>query len=119
MQTTATPPMHDANVLDVLEGALQAERQALIDNDVVALLASTEAKVRALRQAESAPHDLSAADRIAALRILNQANSVLLARRRREVDWALRHLGRTESTGTYSAAGMTASRPQARQLAIV
>lgn len=108
-----------AVALGALEAALEAERQALIDNDVVALLASTEAKVRALRQAEAAPPDLSAADRLAALRLLNQANGVLLSRRRREVDWALRHLGRAESTGTYSAAGYTGSRPQARHLAVV
>ena len=108
-----------SGALDALEGALQAERQALLDNDVVALLASTEAKVRALRQAEAAPPDISVADRIAALRILNQANSVLLSRRRREVDWALRHMGRTESTGTYGANGYTGTRAQARQLAVV
>ena len=105
--------------LDALEGALQAERQALLENDVLALLASTEAKVRALRQAEASPPDLSAADRISALRLLNQSNSALLARRRREVDWALRHLGRTESTGTYGANGYTGNRAQARQLAVV
>lgn len=115
-QTASTP---DASPLGALEQALQAERQALIDNDVQALLASTTAKVRAVRDAEAAPADPAAADRVSALRGLNQANNVLLARRRREVDWALRHLGRTESGGTYTAAGVTSARPRARQLAIV
>ncbi|SEK52006.1 hypothetical protein SAMN05428989_0267 [Pseudoxanthomonas sp. GM95] len=109
----------DASPLGALEQALQEERRALLDNDVLALLASTEAKVRALRQAEAAPPDHSAAERVNALRQLNQANGILLARRRREVDWALRHLGRVESTGTYNAAGLAGTRAQGRSLAVV
>ncbi|TMN17015.1 flagellar protein FlgN, partial [Pseudoxanthomonas sp. X-1] len=72
--------------LGALEQALQEERRALLDNDVMALLASTEAKVRALRQAEAHPPPAAAAARLDELRRLNQANGVLLARRRREVD---------------------------------
>lgn len=103
-----------------LADALESERRALLDNDVVALLASTEAKVRALRRAEAAPPPgLAAAERLAELRLKNQSNGVLLARRRREVDWALRHLGRTEAGITYGATGFAADRPQARQLAVV
>lgn len=41
------------------------------------------------------------------------------ARRRREVDWALRHLGRVESTGTYNASGLAGTRAQGRSLAVV
>jgi hypothetical protein len=36
-----------------------------------------------------------------------------------EVDRALRHLGRVESTGTYNAAGLAGSRAQGRSLAVV
>lgn len=109
----------DHGPLGALEQALQEERRALLDNDVMALLASTEAKVRALRQAEANPPPAAAAERLDDLRRLNQANGVLLARRRREVDWALRHLGRVESTGTYNAAGLAGTRAHGRSLAVV
>jgi len=56
--------------------------------------------------------------RVTALRALNQANSVLLARRRREVNWALRHLGRVESPGVYDSTGQPGARPQARCLGV-
>jgi hypothetical protein len=102
--------------LEALEQALNAERRALLEHDVDALLTSTAAKLAAIHRAEIQPPDPAAADRVVALRALNQANSVLLARRRREVSWALRHLGRVESTGMYNANGQAGMRPQARVL---
>ncbi len=104
--------------LEALERALDAERRALMDNDVDALLASTAAKLEALRRAESAPPGLEAAARLEALRLQNQANSVLLSRRRREVGWALRHIGRVESTGVYDSRGQAGARHQARCLGV-
>lgn len=107
-----------ANPLEALEQALNAERRALIEHDVDALLASTAAKLIALRRAETLPTDAASAERLWRLRDLNQANSALLARRRREVTWALRHLGRVESTGVYDASGQPGASPTARCLGV-
>ena len=106
------------NALDSLERALQAERRALLEHDVDALLDSTQAKLSALRQVESQPLRGDAPARVSALSEFNRANSVLLARRRREVTWALRHLGRIESNGMYDAGGQSSTRPQARCLGV-
>jgi len=107
-----------AAALDALEQALAAERRALLDNDADALFRSTADKVAALRRAEALPFDAALADRISALREPNLANGLLLSRRRREVTWALRHLGRVESTPLYTAAGHANSMPQARALGV-
>lgn len=107
-----------ADPLEALEHALNAERRALLEHDVDALLSSTTAKLAALRRAETLLPEAAAAERLTALRVLNQANSVLLARRRREVNWALRHLGRVESTGVYDSTGQPGARPQARCLGV-
>ena len=104
--------------LDALEQALNAERQALLDHDVDALLNSTQAKLVALRQVESRPLSDGVSERVVALSELNRANSVLLTRRRREVTWALRHLGRLESTGVYDAGGQSNARTQVRILGV-
>ncbi|MGY1408010.1 MULTISPECIES: flagellar protein FlgN [unclassified Luteimonas] len=104
--------------LEALERALDAERRALLENDVDALLSSTAAKLDALRRAESAQPGVIAAERLEALRQQNQANGVLLSRRRREVGWALRHIGRVESTGVYDSRGQPGARPQARCLGV-
>jgi hypothetical protein len=104
--------------LDALEQALQDERRALLENDAEALLRSTQAKVVALRQAESAAPGLADAPRVTALSELNRANGILLSRRRREVSWALRHLGRVESAGVYDAGGRASMRPQSRVLGV-
>lgn len=104
--------------LQALEQALNAERRALLEHDVDALLASTADKLTALRSAETLPPDAATTQRLGALRELNQANSVLLSRRRREVSWALRHLGRIESTGVYDSTGQSGARPQARCLGV-
>lgn len=108
----------DIDPLEALEQALNAERNALIAHDVDALLHSTNAKLLALRRAEAMPPAAAAAARVTALSALNQANSVLLSRRRREVSWALRHLGRVEATGVYDSTGQPGARPQARCLGV-
>lgn len=104
--------------LDALEQALGAERRALLEHDVDALLRSTADKVAALRRAETLQPDAAMAERLTALHALNQANGILLSRRRREVAWALRHLGRVESTGVYNATGQASATPQARHLGV-
>lgn len=104
--------------LEALEQALGAERRALLAHDVDALLSSTAAKLVALRRAEALPPEAALVERVTELRTLNQANSVLLARRRREVNWALRHMGRVEATGVYDSSGQSGARPQARCLGV-
>lgn len=107
-----------AAALDTLEQALQGERRALLEHDVDALLHSTQAKLSALRLVESQPLRGNDPARVTALSELNRANSILLARRRREVNWALRHLGRVETTGVYDAGGQSSARPQVRCLGV-
>lgn len=112
------PTTNQITALDALEQALQAERRALLEHNVEALLQSTQAKLVALRQVEAQPAANADVVRVTALSELNRANSVLLARRRREVSWALRHLGRVEATGVYDAGGQSGVRPQARCLGV-
>lgn len=102
--------------LDALEEALQAERQALLDRDAGRLIDSTQAKLRALRSLEALALEGDAPARVLALRDLNQANAALLSRRRREVNWALRHLGMADAGNVYDAAGKVGMRPQLRCL---
>lgn len=113
----ALPAAPAVDALDALEQALGEERRALLDNDADALMRSTQAKILALRQAEAAPR-ASDAERLTALAELNRANGILLSRRRREVSWALRHLGRVESAGVYDAGGRAGLRPQSRTLGV-
>ncbi|MFC0677104.1 flagellar protein FlgN [Lysobacter korlensis] len=105
------------DALNELENALQEERRALLENDVEALLRSTQAKLAAVRVLQGTPA-VAPVDRVTRLNELNQANHVLLTRRRREVNWALRHLGRVESAGVYDASGQPGARPQARCLGV-
>lgn len=114
----SSPDSASREALDSLEQALQAERRALLEHDVDALVNSTAAKLSALRQVESLPLQGDAPARVNALSELNRANSILLARRRREVSWALRHLGRVESSGVYDAGGQSGARPQVRCLGV-
>lgn len=108
--------------IERLAAALEQERQAILDHDVEALIRSTGDKLEALRRLESA---MPAADtdglepRLAELSQLNHANGALLARRRREVNWALRHLGRSESNGAYDAHGQTNRLQVSRPLGVV
>lgn len=114
----ATAPGHAGDALDALEQALHEERQALLENDAEALMRSTQAKLAALRRAETIPPAQADAPRVTALGELNRANGLLLSRRRREVTWALRHLGRVESAGVYDAGGQAGVRPQSRCLGV-
>lgn len=108
--------------LQRLAAALDEERRAIIEHDVEALVRSTQEKLDALRSLEAAaagfgfPAELQA--RLAELAEVNQANGILLARRRREVNWALRHLGRSESNGAYDAQGQTSSVSPIRPIAV-
>lgn len=103
--------------LERLASALTEEREALIGHDVEALMRSTRAKIVALRELEAFPSgELSGP--LAELAELNRANGALLARRRREVNWALRHLGRVESAPAYDASGRSESTRRPRELAV-
>ncbi|MDI9237404.1 flagellar protein FlgN [Lysobacter sp. LF1] len=104
--------------LEALERALHEERRALLEHDVDALLVSTQAKLVALRQAEAVSVAAGDSQRVIALSELNQANGALLARRRREVNWSLRHLGRLDADSVYDASGQSGAKPQARCLGV-
>lgn len=106
-----------ALLLDALEAALHAERDALSGQDVEALLRSTEAKLQALRAAESATLGAADATRVAALAAYNRENGLMLARRRRAVAFALRQLGRGEAVG-YDTRGQRAHGAWTRSIAI-
>lgn len=106
------------DALAELEHALHDERRALLEHDVEALLRSTQTKLAAVRVLQNLPAGGADPGRVAQLNELNQANHILLARRRREVNWALRHLGRVESAGVYDATGQPGARPQARCLGV-
>jgi hypothetical protein len=113
-----TMPAMQGSALDALEQALQDERRALLANDAEALMRSTQEKIVALRRAETTLPGHGDAARVTELAELNRANGILLSRRRREVTWALRHLGRTESVGVYDAGGQAGMRPQSRVLGV-
>ena len=118
LSMTAPSPGTAGDALDALEQALNEERRALLENDAEALMRSTQEKLLALRRAETASAGLVDAARVTALSELNRSNGVLLSRRRREVSWALRHLGRVESAGVYDAGGQAGLRPQSRSLGV-
>ncbi len=100
-----------------LAKALADEREALLGGDAASLLRATHEKLAALRELE-AGLDPAMAGQLAELAELNRANGALLARRRRELNWALRHMGRTESTPGYNASGGMALAPRMRALAV-
>ena len=106
-----------ALLLDALEAALHAERDALSGQDVEALLRSTEAKLRALRAAESANPGQEHAARVTTLAAYNRENGLMLARRRRAVAFALRQLGRVEAVG-YDPRGQHATSAWIRPIAV-
>ncbi|PBJ81904.1 flagellar protein FlgN [Lysobacteraceae bacterium NML93-0399] len=103
--------------LERLATALADEREALIGHDVDALMRSTQNKIVALRELEAVPSG-EISGPLAELAEFNRANGALLARRRREVNWALRHLGRMDSAPAYDAQGRAASTPLPRELAV-
>ncbi len=104
-------------LLDALEAALRAERDALGGQDVEALLRSTEAKLQALRAVETAAPNSTDAARITALAAYNRENGLMLARRRRAVTFALHELGRGEAVG-YDPRGQRASQGWVRPIAV-
>ena len=55
---------------------------------------------------------------VAVAESMNRSNGALLARRRREVNWALRHLGRAESAPAYDAQGQAQQLQPRRDLAV-
>lgn len=103
--------------LQRLSDALDDERQALIAHDVHALIRATGEKLEALRVLEVAP-PLEHVDRLQELAERNTANGVLLSRRRREVNWALRQLGRSETASAYDAKGQSQLLHTRRPLAV-
>lgn len=103
--------------LERLSDALDGEQRALIEHDVAALVAATGKKLEALRELERQP-PLHNADRLKELAERNHANGVLLARRRREVNWALRQLGRSEAAPSYDAKGQAQTVHARRPLAV-
>jgi flagellar biosynthesis/type III secretory pathway chaperone len=106
------------SALDALDAALQAERRALVENDAEALVRANDAKLAALRVVEANPPGDTLRERLTELAELNRANGALLTRRHREVRWALRHLGRVESTQAYGANGHLAMRVNGRALGV-
>lgn len=108
--------------LEGLAAALAEERRAILEHDVEALIRSTQEKLDALRLLETAVQGAPSPEiesRLSVLAQANQANGALLARRRREVNWALRHLGRSESAGAYDVHGQTSTVTATRPLAVV
>ncbi len=107
--------------LERLASALAEERRAILEHDIEALMRCTQDKLATLRELETlAPAANEPFEtRLRELSEANQANGALLARRRREVNWALRHLGRSESSGAYDAHGQTDTVQRSRPLAIV
>ncbi|MCD7100240.1 flagellar protein FlgN [Stenotrophomonas sp. MMGLT7] len=104
-------------LLDRLDQAIAGERQALIEHDVQALIQATAAKLEALRALElDVPH--GAHERLHELAEANRANGALLSRRRREVNWALRQLGRSESAPAYDARGQSSTVQASRSIAV-
>ncbi len=109
-------------LLDNLAAALAEERRAILEHDVEALIRSTHEKLESLRQVEDAVRNTDAtliATRLSELAQANQANGALLARRRREVNWTLRHLGRSETPGAYDSHGQTSRLSATRPLGVV
>ncbi|MEE7546182.1 flagellar protein FlgN [Xanthomonas sp. Kuri4-1] len=103
--------------LQRLGDALAGERRALLEHDVEGLMQATQQKLDALRALEAdVPHGEE--KRLRELADANRANGALLARRRREVNWALRHLGRSESAPSYDASGQSSVLQATRALAV-
>lgn len=100
-----------------LSDALDGERQALVEHDVQALIRATASKLDALRVLES-KLPVGQIERLQELAERNRSNGALLARRRREVNWALRHLGRSEDASAYDAKGQSHQLHTRRPLAV-
>jgi len=107
--------------VDALGASLAEERRAILEHDVESLIRSTCDKLEALRQVERSIKDAPATgmhERLQELSQANLANGALLSRRRREVNWTLRHLGRSEASGAYDIKGHTSTMASTRALGI-
>lgn len=107
-----------AQAIDALANALDAERDALAANDAEGLLDANRAKLSALQVLEGSPPPPESHARLRELMDRNRANGMLLARRQREVRWALRHLGRTETASGYARDGRLAPAVAGRALGV-
>jgi len=110
-------PALGGSALEQLQQALADERQALIAHDAQALIIATECKLDALQKLEAHP-PIEQARYLRELADRNHANGLLLARRRREIDWALRYLGRSDSNA-YNANGQAQWNGITKPLAVV
>lgn len=106
------------HAIDALATALDDERQALVHNDAEALLEANRAKLSALQVLEGNPPPPESHARLRELMERNRANGMLLSRRQREVRWALRHLGRSETASGYARDGRLAPALAGRALGI-
>ena len=107
-----------AQAIEALANALEDERQALGRNDAEALMEANRAKLSALNVLEGHPPPPESHARLRELMERNRANGMLLARRQREVRWALRHIGRSETGAGYARDGRLAPAVAARALGI-
>ncbi|PKM05628.1 MAG: flagellar protein FlgN [Gammaproteobacteria bacterium HGW-Gammaproteobacteria-7] len=108
---------HATSLLQALAQALEGERKALLENDAEALIAAGRSKLHSLQGLERIALSADLTERVAELAEFNRANGALLARRQREVRWALRHLGRIESAPAYDGRGQLHGETRARVLA--
>lgn len=104
--------------IDALASALDAERSALVSNDAEGLLRANSAKIAALNVLEHSEPPPETHARLRELMERNRANGALLARRQREVRWALRHLGRSDVQSDYSRDGRLGSQTRGRALGV-
>lgn len=107
-----------AQAIDALANALDDEGRALARNDAEGLLQANRAKLSALAVLEGSPPPPESHQRLRELMDRNRANGMLLARRQREVRWALRHLGRSETSSGYARDGRLAAGLSGRALGI-
>ncbi|GIX36261.1 MAG: hypothetical protein KatS3mg126_2040 [Lysobacteraceae bacterium] len=111
-------PASVEEALGLLERALESEARALARNDAEGLLEANRSKLAALEVLERQPLPESVHGRLRRLMERNRANGVLLARRRREVHWALRHLGRSQPASGYERDGSLPGTAALRSLGV-
>jgi len=103
--------------LTQLADALAEERHALLEHDAQRLLNASQVKHSALQALDASP-PAGEDERLLELAEANRMNGVLVARRRRELELTLRHLGQQEETAGYDAQGQSRNRPPQRVLAV-
>jgi len=103
--------------LKALRETLEAERAALIANDADTILRLSDIKLRNLRDVRATTQPKLSddfAEEVRALAQLNIANGALIARRRQETVWTLRHLGLYERDSAYDERGACGSAIKSR-----